>query len=292
MILELENLKKTINNKTILDDVDLSIEHSPILAILGNNNEEKSTLLKLIAGIYTCNAGTIKINDNEVSNNFEFRKNIFYVSSNPYFIENENIEYILKVYRTFYKNFNIGFANEEISNFFDIENIYPSKLSVENRKVIAIICALASESKYILIDNTLDGIDNNVLKDLKELILKENSNKATTLLINTSNLYDIDDIISDFIVIDDNTIKYHKNINDENEFISKVTYFDDSMRNPEEIFTGNEIISCVDNKLTKTAIVKMNKEKLEQYIRDKDIKYFDIKLVNASEIYNNLIKYE
>ena len=36
----------------------------------------------------------------------------------------------------------------------------------------------------------------------------------------------------------------------------------------------------------------MNKEKLEQYIRDKDIKYFDIKLVNASEIYNNLIKYE
>ena len=292
MILELENLKKTINNKTILDDVDLSIEHSPILAILGNNNEEKSTLLKLIAGIYSCNAGTIKINDNEVSNNFEFRKNIFYVSSNPYFIENENIEYILKVYRTFYKNFNIGFANEEISNSFDIENIYPSKLSVENRKVIAIICALASESKYILIDNTLDGIDNNVLKDLKELILKENSNKGTTLLINTSNLYDIDDIISDFLVIDDNTIKYHKNINDENEFVSKVAYFDDSMRNPEEIFTGNEIISYVDNKLTKTAIVKMNKEKLEQYIRDKDIKYFDIKLVNASEIYNNLIKYE
>lgn len=292
MILELDSIKKTINKKVLLDDINLSIEHSPILAILGNNDEEKSTLLKIIAGIYSCNSGSVKINDNEVDDNFEFRKNIFYVSNDPYFIKNENIEYILRTYKMFYKDFNIGFAIEEIEKIFDLNTTYPSKLSEQNRRVIAIICALASESKYILIDKTLDGIEGPILNDLKKLILKENSNKGTTLLINTSNIKGIDDIVSDFIVLCDNSLKFHKNINEENEYISKVTYFDESMRNPDEIFESNDIISFVDNKLTKTAIVKLSKDKNEQYIRNKDIKYFDIKQVYASEIYDNLLKYE
>ncbi len=292
MILELDSIKKTINKKVLLDDINLSIEHSPILAILGNNDEEKSALLKIIAGIYSCNSGSIKINDNEVDNNFEFRKNIFYVSNDPYFIENENIEYILRTYKMFYKDFNIGFAIEEIEKIFDLNTTYPSKLSIQNRRVIAIICALASESKYILIDKTLDGIEGPILNDLKKLILKENSNKGTTLLINTSNIKGIDDIVSDFIVLCDNSLKFHKNINEENEYISKVTYFDESMRNPDEIFESSDIISFVDNKLTKTAIVKLSKDKNEQYIKNKDIKYFDIKQVYASEIYDNLLKYE
>ena len=292
MILELDSIKKTINKKVLLDDINLSIEHSPILAILGNNDEEKSTLLKIIAGIYSCNSGSVKINDNEVDDNFEFRKNIFYVSNDPYFIKNENIEYILRTYKMFYKDFNIGFAIEEIEKIFDLNTTYPSKLSEQNRRVIAIICALASESKYILIDKTLDGIEGPILNDLKKLILKENSNKGTTLLINTSNIKGIDDIVSDFIVLCDNSLKFHKNINEENEYISKVTYFDESMRNPDEIFESNDIISFVDNKLTKTAIVKLSKDKNEQYIKNKDIKYFDIKQVYASEIYDNLLKYE
>lgn len=292
MILELDSIKKTINKKVILDDINLSIEHSPILAILGNDDEEKSTLLKIIDGIYSCNSGSVKINDNEVNGNFEFRKNIFYVSNDPYFIENENIEYILRTYKMFYKDFNIGFAIDEIEKIFDLNTTYPSKLSSPNRRVIAIICALASESKYILIDKTLDGIEGPILNDLKKLILKENSNKGTTLLINTSNIKEIDDIVSDFIVLSDNSLKFHKNINEENEYISKVTYFDESMRNPDEIFESNDIISFVDNKLTKTVIVKLSKDKNEQYIKNKDIKYFDIKQVYASEIYDNLLKYE
>lgn len=292
MILELDSIKKTINKKVLLDDINLSIEHSPILAILGNDDEEKSTLLKIIAGIYSCNSGSVKINDNEVVDNFEFRKNIFYVSNDPYFIENENIEYILRTYKMFYKDFNIGSAIDEIGKIFDLNTTYPSKLSSQNRRVIAIICALASESKYILLDKTLDGIEGPILNDLKKLILKENSNKGTTLLINTSNIKGIDDIVSDFIVLCDNSLKFHKNINEENEYISKVTYFDESMRNPDEIFESNDIISFVDNKLTKTAIVKLSKDKNEQYIKNKDIKYFDIKQVYASEIYDNLLKYE
>ncbi len=292
MILELDSIKKTINKKVLLDDINLSIEHSPILAILGNDDEEKSALLKIIAGIYSCNSGSVKINDNKVDDNFEFRKNIFYVSYDPYFIENENIEYILRTYKMFYKDFNIGFAIDEIGKIFDLNATYPSKLSGQNRRVIAIICALASESKYILIDKTLDGIEGPILIDLKKLILKENSNKGTTLLINTSNIKGIDDIVSDFIVLCDNSLKFHKNINEENEYISKVTYFDESMRNPDEIFESNDIISFVDNKLTKTAIVKLSKDKNEQYIKNKDIKYFDIKQVYASEIYDNLLKHE
>src|SRR5881394_3897078 len=65
--LELNNVSKGFGGPSILHGVNLSIERGEFVAIVGYSGSGKTTLISLIAGLIRPDAGTIKLNDLEIT---------------------------------------------------------------------------------------------------------------------------------------------------------------------------------------------------------------------------------
>ena len=59
-LVELKNLTKSFDNRTVLDDITLQIEEGEMLALLGPNGSGKTTLLKILAFLEKPSSGEVK----------------------------------------------------------------------------------------------------------------------------------------------------------------------------------------------------------------------------------------
>lgn len=69
-ILEMENINKAFNGIKVLDNVNLKIKKGEVHALVGGNGAGKSTMMKILTGVYSCDSGTIRINGQPVKINF------------------------------------------------------------------------------------------------------------------------------------------------------------------------------------------------------------------------------
>ena len=107
-MIELSNVVKKFDSYTVLDNVNLSIKEGTAFGLLGSNGAGKSTILRLLCGIYGANQGTVTIDGQEVYNNPKVKERVF-------FINDETIQfahYTLKELKDFYKGFYPNFSEE------------------------------------------------------------------------------------------------------------------------------------------------------------------------------------
>ena len=65
-LLEINNLNKSFDNKEILKDINLSIQHGKIIGLLGKNGVGKTTLIKIINDLLTPTSGEILIKGQKI----------------------------------------------------------------------------------------------------------------------------------------------------------------------------------------------------------------------------------
>ncbi len=94
-MVEIQNLNKKFGKNRVLKGLDLSINSGGIFTILGPNGSGKTTLIKSILGMVIPDTGSISILDENVKNNWHYRKKIDYLPQIANFPNN------LKVYELF-----------------------------------------------------------------------------------------------------------------------------------------------------------------------------------------------
>ena len=67
-MLELKNISYKVDNKTILDNINLKFDYGKIIAITGHNGSGKSTLVKLIMGIINQTSGDLVLDGENINN--------------------------------------------------------------------------------------------------------------------------------------------------------------------------------------------------------------------------------
>mgnify|MGYP004506937057 FL=1 len=185
--LEIKDLTKIYNNKTVLDNISFEVMDGEFLSILGPSGCGKTTLLKILIGIESATSGKILKKDEEITKIDPSKRGMGIVFQNYALFPNmtvlDNVMYALNL-----KLKNKKAAEKEALKMIKVVNMtehikkYPHELSGGQQQRVAIARTLALNPDIILFDEPMSALDaDNRLGLRKEL--KEIQKKFKTTMI-------------------------------------------------------------------------------------------------------------
>ena len=199
--LDIQNLRKSLSQKTIVRDVSFKVERGQTIGLLGPNGAGKTTTFYMIMGLIQPDSGEIYLDDNDIKTtpmHKRARLGIGYLPQQPSIFRGmsveDNILSILetKKYTTEQKQNNL----EELLTEFSLTHLrraMPYMLSGGERRRTEIARCLASDPKLILMDEPTAGVDPIGINDIKNLI-KQLIKRNIGVLITDHNVREVLDI--------------------------------------------------------------------------------------------------
>jgi lipopolysaccharide export system ATP-binding protein len=184
-------ISKSYDSKKIVSNVSIEVNTGEVIGLLGPNGAGKTTCFYMITGLISPESGKIYINKKNITDlSIDERANlgIGYLAQEPSIFRglsvNDNIFSILEQR----EDINDKEKKEKLSNLlktFNIEHIRNTlgiSLSGGERRRAEIARALASDPKFILLDEPFAGIDPISVIDIQEIIKKLKNNKIGILI--------------------------------------------------------------------------------------------------------------
>ncbi|MCI9281289.1 MAG: ABC transporter ATP-binding protein [Bacilli bacterium] len=212
-MIEIKNLTKSFNDdKIVLENLNCTIKDNAIYGLVGANGAGKSTLLRLITSIYKSDSGSILIDNKEVFDNEDIKQDIVFVPDDLYFYSNYTLidmaEYYKSLYQSFDMNYLINHANTLKLNI----NAKLSSYSKGMKRQCALLCALATKAKYMLFDETFDGLDPVIRKYFKSLLADLMIDNKRTIIMTSHNLRELEDICDNLGLLYKGSILFESDI--------------------------------------------------------------------------------
>lgn len=200
-MIEIKNLSKSYGDKLVLKNLSIKIEDGKIFGLVGINGAGKSTLLRLISGIFEANTGSILVDGEEIYDNENKKKDIFFLPDEPYYGINTTPLNLIDLYQEFY-----DFNKQEYLNYLEIFKLPLNKkmhtFSKGMKRQVFVSLALAIKPKYLLLDEAFDGLDPLARLTFKRAIIDLVEEKQTTIIISSHSLRELEDICDCYGLID------------------------------------------------------------------------------------------
>ena len=222
MKLGIENLHKQYANKIVIEGITFEVSQGETLGILGPNGAGKTTLFYMIAGLINPDSGNIYLG-NEVINKESISKRtslgLSYLPQESSIFRGLTVEENIFSSLEQRKDLSPQDRKELLESLLDEFNLSEFsktqgiKLSGGERRRTEIARSLASDPKFILLDEPFAGIDPLAVSDLKQTIQKLNQ-KDIGVLISDHNVRDTMNICTKVIVVNKGKIIANGNPDD------------------------------------------------------------------------------
>jgi lipopolysaccharide export system ATP-binding protein len=197
MILRAENLSKRYRNRTVVNGVSLDLKRGEIVGLLGPNGAGKTTTFYMIVGMIKANSGSIFLNDTEITSMPMYeraRQGIGYLAQEASVFRNMSVENNLRSVLEF-TPLSLSERQKRLDTLIDefgLNHVRRSQgitLSGGERRRTEIARALATDPKFILLDEPFAGVDPIAVEDIQAIVagLK---NKNIGILITDHNVHE------------------------------------------------------------------------------------------------------
>jgi len=245
-MIDIQNLHFSYKRKKVFDSLNLQFAPGHVYGLLGRNGTGKSTLLRNIAGLLFPKKGKISVDGNiPALREPKFLQNIFMVPE-EFYLPNISISNFLKHLAPFYSAFNYS-EFEKYTRLFDV----PSDSTLQNmsygqKKKVLISFALASNAKFLLMDEPTNGLDI-MSKSQFRKVLAEALNDDRCIIISTHQVKDLENLIDRVTIIDEGKILFDETVEDISRKLSFRLSFDDAETKQafysESSLRGNAIVT-------------------------------------------------
>ena len=176
MSIEIRNVSKNFGDFRALRDVSLHVDSGELIALLGPSGCGKTTLLRIIAGLETADAGSIFFSGEDTTDVHVRERQVGFVFQHYALFRHmtvfENVAFGLRVRprSTRPSETQIQAKVHELLGLVQLDWLadrYPSQLSGGQRQRIALARALAVEPRVLLLDEPFGALDAKVRKELR-----------------------------------------------------------------------------------------------------------------------------
>lgn len=179
---------------TALDDVSITVPDGCIYGFLGSNGAGKSTLMRMICGIYKTEQGSITIDGEEVYDNPEAKKKIFFVNDETVQYADFTLEGLRKYYRSYYPDFSDEVYERLTAKLGLPTNKRMAEFSKGMKRQAVVIIGLSCMTKCLMLDEAFDGLDPAMRKVVKEMIVDEMLDRGATMIVSSHNVAEINEL--------------------------------------------------------------------------------------------------
>lgn len=197
MILRSENLVKKYKNRTVANNVSVQVQQGEIVGLLGPNGAGKTTSFYMIVGMVKPNSGKIFLDDRDITNEPMYRRAQLGVGYLPQEASvfrklsiEDNLRAVLEMTKLTKKEQDMKV--ESLLDEFALHHVRKNlgdQLSGGERRRTEIARALATDPKFILLDEPFAGVDPIAVEDIQSVIRKL-KDKNIGILITDHNVHE------------------------------------------------------------------------------------------------------
>ncbi len=202
MDLKIENLSFRYARKLpeVLSDFSMELTSGGICGLLGPNGSGKSTLLYLIAGALTPQGGEVTFNSVSTRLRRPSTLSDIYLVPEEVSLPPMTLEKYISLYSPFYPNFDRSLFDYCLKTFELDSPGRIDRLSMGQKKKIAISFAFACKTKVLLLDEPTNGLDISAKAAFRTLTALTASDETLTI-ISTHQVRDIDKLLDRIIIM-------------------------------------------------------------------------------------------
>lgn len=197
MILRSENLVKKYKNRTVANNVSVQVEQGEIVGLLGPNGAGKTTSFYMIVGMVKPNSGKIFLDDLDITKEPMYRRAQLGVGYLPQEASvfrklsiEDNIRAVLEMTKLTRQE--QDYKVESLLDEFALHHVRKNlgdQLSGGERRRTEIARALATDPKFILLDEPFAGVDPIAVEDI-QTVVKKLKEKNIGILITDHNVHE------------------------------------------------------------------------------------------------------
>jgi ABC-2 type transport system ATP-binding protein len=200
-IIKTERITKKYGKFCAVDSLDLEVRRGEIYGLVGRNGAGKTTLLKMICGLSVPDAGSVALfgeTGGSALNTARIRTGCIVETPGflPYLSAEDNLEYY-RLQRGLKDKKRIAGALEFVG-LSDAGRKKYKNFSLGMKQRLGLALAVMNEPELLILDEPINGLDPMGIAEFRELLLKLNSEKKTTILISSHILGELSQIATTF----------------------------------------------------------------------------------------------
>lgn len=221
-MIELKKTVKKFDSYTALDGVDLKIEKGTAFGLLGSNGAGKSTILRLLSGIYRPEDGEVLIDGESAYDNVSAKSKVFFINDETVQFQGFTLKKLKEYYKGYYPNF-----SDEVFETLRSKVKLPldkklSTFSKGMKRQAIVIIGLACRTDYLLLDEAFDGLDPTMRIIVKKMLVDAMLDRQLTTIISSHNLKEINEVCDTCALLHEGKIVFSRDIDDVKGSIHKV----------------------------------------------------------------------
>lgn len=193
-MIKISGVTKYYDDFKSLDEISAVITDGSIFGLVGSNGSGKSTLLRIMCGIFRADGGVVEYSGENVYENVALKNRIVYLSDDQYFLPSATLGDMAKMYASVYSDFSYDEYNKLLGIFGLDGKRKINTFSKGMQKQAAILLGLSARPKYLLCDETFDGLDPVMRQLVKRILADAVAEHGLTAIIASHNLRELEDI--------------------------------------------------------------------------------------------------
>ncbi len=195
MILKTTNIVKEYKGRKVVDNVNIKVSQGEIVGLLGPNGAGKTTCFYMMVGLIKSDLGSILLNDKNISNKPMYERaklGIGYLAQEASVFRKltveDNIKAVLEIGSL--SKLDQNKKLEELIEEFSLQKVRKNRgdlLSGGERRRTEIARALATDPKFLLLDEPFAGVDPIAVEEIQKIIFQL-KNKNIGVLITDHNV--------------------------------------------------------------------------------------------------------
>ncbi len=284
-MIEIRELNKSFDNIKALDNVSFDIKEGEVFGLIGTNGAGKSTLLRILSGVYKEDGGSALVDGMKVYDNTDVKKNVFFISDEPYFLPNSNAGYMRDYYAELYPDFDKEGFDKYLEAFKLESNRRINTYSKGMKKQLAMILGICSKTKYLLCDETFDGLDTVMRQAVKSILAKEIEDRRLTPVIASHNLRELEDICDHVGLLHKGGILLSKDLEDMKLNIQKVQCVFRDEADKDKALNGVDIANETKRGQLYTFTLRTTREEAMARFSSIDTIFYEVLPLSLEEIF-------